>query len=477
MRHLTLLSVFLLLFTCAAVASYSGYMHFEKQLNCASEMLAATSDQISLTASMYFEKMEDTSLALLSNPEILNFDASDEKMEQFLKQQRLNTIDSRIRELGVIDNYCDFAVIYKNNEYAGNLSENTVESLRAGSDSMYLAVREVMNGERSAWVTDIDPAYDKVFFVREVNENACFIGSFYMTELSELLKPEANWENMHLMIYDGSGRRVINLGNVDIEPLSDLESQTNYSKIAGSKVQESKIMLNGWDLIMIKDMQEVRTYYRKIAFEMGAILMIALVTLVVCNVLTTKSIVPETSTAGGRPAIDALTGLNNAEAAENLIADKIETCISGSTIMLALVRIINLKDIEEKYGRSAYNGSIIKTYRALATYFGTDAEDSKNIIGRTGENEFVVFADFTEYDLFKAHDKLRASLEELALILKTVHIQIDDDIRIYVGAATYPDSSNDYDELYDMASEALDKAVEAEEPNYALHKKETGGDK
>lgn len=478
-RNMTLLCVMLLFFTCAAISSYSGYMHYDKQLNCAAEMLSATSDQISLTASMYFDKMEDVSLALLSNPDILAFDASDEKMEQFVKLQKLNTVDSRINELSVMDNYCDFAVVYKNNVYAGNISDTTMEILRGDDSDIYSAIRESMEGERSKWVTGIEANYDKVFFVREVNENACFIGSFYMTELAELLKPEANWQNMHLLIYDDTGRRVINLGNVDIEPLNMPDSGKNYSVISGSRVQENKIILNGWTLVMVKEMQEVRTYYRKIAFEMGAVLMIALVALVVCSVINSKGFGPEAPESGGRPSIDALTGLNNAEAAENLIADKIETCISGSTIMLALVKIVNLKDIEKKYGRSAYNGSIIKTYRALATYFGTDAEDSKNIIGRTGENEFVVFADFTEYDLFKAHDKLRASLEELSLILGTVHIQIDDDIKIYVGAATYPDSSTDYDELYDLASEALDKAAAAGEPNYALHKKDTspGGDK
>lgn len=470
-RHMTLLCVLLLFFTCALISSYSGYRHYERQLNCAAEMLSAASDQISLTATMYFKKLEDTSLVLLSDPEILEFDASDEKTEQFLKQQKLGTVEHRINDLSVMDNYSDFAVIYKNNVYAGNISDTTMTMLRGENDDMYQNLRDTLDGQLSVWLTGIDHEYEKVYFVREVNENACFIGSFYMTELADLLKPEANWENMHLMLYDGAGRRVINLGNIDIEPISFDDPSRNYSLISGSKVQENKMMRNGWTLIMVKEMQEVRTYYRKIAFEMGSVLMIALVALVVCGVISSKGIGPETPESGGRPPIDALTGLNNAEAAENLIADKIETCISGSTIMLALVRIVNLKDIEKKYGRSAYNGSIIKTYRALATYFGTDAEDSKNIIGRTGENEFVVFADFTEYDLFKAHDNLKASLEELALILRTVHIQIDDDIRIYVGAAVYPDSSNDYDELYDMASVALKQAIEAGEPNYALHRK------
>lgn len=472
-RRISVFYVFLLIVTCAVMSGYAGYLHYDSHLSGEAEMLSVTADQMSLTARLYFKKMEDTSLALLSNSQFLAFDADDESMDQYDKQQTLNAISNKVSELSVMDNYCDFAVVYKNNVYAGTLADQTREAFEGESGDMYLSLREAMGEARSIWITGKD--HDKVFFVREVNENACFVGGFYMSELEELIKAETNWDSVRLLVYDNAGRRVINLGNTALEPMEpsdDVSEEGSYSLISRSKIQENKQILNGWSLVLIRDMQELGALYRKIFFEIAAMLMIAIVALVVYSVVNSRGVGFEADMVRNSPAIDDLTGVNNAEAAENLIADKIETCISGSTILLALVRISNLADIAKKYDRSAYNGAIIKTYRALAQYFGTDDKSSPNIIGRTGENEFVVFADFTEYDLFKAHDRLRNSIEQLSLVLNTVHIQSNDDIIINMGGAIYPDSSTDYDELYDIASAALEEAEQSEDTHCVLHRKD-----
>lgn len=467
--------VLMLVIMSAVMSGYAGYLHYESQLNSEAEMLSVTADQMSISVRLYFKKLEDTGLALLANSEFLAFDADDEGMDQYDKQQTLNAIEKKVSELSVMGNYCDFAVVYKNNVYAGTLTDTTREAFEYESGDMYLYLRQLMEGSRSMWVTGVD--HDKVFFIREVNENACFVGGFYMSELEEIIKSETNWDSMHLMVYDNGGRRVINIGNTELDPMDyfgDVLTEGNYSLISGAKVQENKQIINGWSLVLIRDKQELRSYYRKIFFEIAAMLMIAIVSLVVYSVVNSRGVGFEIEPVRNSPVIDALTGINNAEAAENLIADKIETCISGSTIMLALVRISNLSELSKKYDRSAYNGAIIKTYRALAQYFGTDEESSPNIIGKTGENEFVIFADFTEYDLFKAHDRLRNSIEELSLVLGTVYIQTTDDVRINMGAAVYPDSSTDYDELYDIASAALEEAEQTEGVRCVLHKKDKG---
>ena len=214
--------------------------------------------------------------------------------------------------------------------------------------------------------------------------------------------------------------------------------------------------------------------YRKLALETAAVLVLALALLLILYIVNFK----DDTFIGGAPLmtpdVDMLTGITNEEEAENLAADRLETCISGSTLMLALVKIINLNDIAHKYGRAGYNGAIIKTFRGLAGFFGTDDPDCKNILGRAGEGKFLIMADYTQYDLFKANDNLKEGLVQLSERLNSIYIDTPGDINICIGAAVYPHNSTDYDELFEMAEKALEEALKDDEKTYALYRKEKG---
>lgn len=172
--------------------------------------------------------------------------------------------------------------------------------------------------------------------------------------------------------------------------------------------------------------------------------------------------------------VDPVTGLSNAETAENLIIDKIERCKTGSTIMLALVSLENYQLIKENYGRSGTEEALVKTANALTEFYGEE-----NIVGKTSENEFIIFADFTEYDLFAVHNKIKSSLKELEITLADVCLDNNRGaVKYSVGAAIYPDNSSDYDELYDFAKQAQEHDRNNKfKSHFALYQKNGKGNK
>ena len=150
--------------------------------------------------------------------------------------------------------------------------------------------------------------------------------------------------------------------------------------------------------------------------------------------------------------IDRLTGLIMNEALENVIIGKIDRCINGSTMVLMLIKVKNYELISENYGESTVDEAMVKVSGVLREFYG-----KSNTIGKTGENEFAVLADFTDFNLFKAHERMRSNIRQLEEELDKLELENERGmIRCAVGAAIYPDDSDDYDTLYDNAKEALE---------------------
>lgn len=471
--RMIVLYILTLIITCAACLSYSGYLHYDEHLKSEGELLSASADQIALSVNMQLSKLEDASTTLLSNKEYMAYDAADTSTGVYENAHTLSELKKNITGLSLIDNYCDFAMVYRNSVAAGKLSDSTRERLCDADGELYPQLKRLLGSERRVWFTGVDNNYDKIYFISEANEHACFIGSFYTEELRPIFAPVNGLEACSVLLMDSDARPIITAGTSDVSPVMRSEKD-KFISIQVNSVQAVTTMDTGWKIVIQKDMTAISELYRKLALESAAVLVLALALLLVLYIVNFR----DDAFIGGAPLmtpdVDMLTGITNEEEAENMAADRLETCISGSTLMLALVKITNLGEIAQKYGRAGYNGAIIKTFRGLAEFFGTDDPDCKNILGRAGDGMFLIMADYTQYDLFKANDSLKAGLVQLSERLNSICIDVAGDIHICVGAAVYPHNSTDYDELFEMAEKALDDAVKDDEKTYALYRKEKG---
>jgi diguanylate cyclase (GGDEF)-like protein len=139
--------------------------------------------------------------------------------------------------------------------------------------------------------------------------------------------------------------------------------------------------------------------------------------------------------------MDRLTGLIMNEALENVIIGKMDSCINGSTMVLLLIKIKNYELISENYGETAVDEALIKVSSVLREFYG-----KSSTVGKTGENEFAVLADFTDFNLFKAHERMKANIRQLEEELDKLELENERGmIRCALGAAVYPDDSEDYD--------------------------------
>ena len=473
-QNIVMVLMAIIVLVCAAGLIYTGYLHYDKQLENDAELLKNSAEQTASSLDMQFAKLEDISVALLADGEQMSFDAADHTKSKYEISRRLTELTKTITRLSLIDNYCDFTLLYRNDAAAGKLSDGTRERLCNDDGELYPVLTELLGEHRRVWVTGIDGNYDKVYYISRANDHALFFGGFYTEELRYMVASSGSMGNSRLLLTDKNNNIIMSIDNSKVKLQPDVVESGRYAYITDTKLQAGAVMENGWKVVLIKDITDTYELYKKLSLEMAVALVLTTAVIMVIYLVNFKTDPAFMGIALTAPDVDMLTGITNAEEAENVAADKLETCVSGSTFMLALVRITNLNEMEAKYGRSGYNGAIIKTYRGLAEFFGTDAPDSKNILGRMGDGEFLVMADYTQYDLFKANDALKEGLIELSEAMNSVKLAQEGDTHICIGAAVYPHNSTDYDDLYSMAEKALNEAINDDERNYAIYRKEKG---
>ena len=458
----------------AACMGFSGYSHYDRQLDNEAELLKLTAEQVAAGLDMQFTKLEDVSVTLLANQDYMKFDPADHTNNtEYEISQKLAELKKTVTSLSLMDNYCDFALIYKSDAAAGKLSDGTREALSNDDGKVYPVLDEMLGDQRRMWLTGYNDRNGKIYYVSRASDHSLFIGGFYTEEL-KYMTPLNGREDMQMLLINEKGSLVLDLSSEEKEADFDFISADSYALVSDTNVQAGKKLNNGWTVVLTSDMTDTYELYKKLALETAIAMILTLAVLIILFYINYKGDGAFGPSPVISPEVDMLTGITNAEEAENTAADRLETCVSGSTYMLAIVRIINLSELEKKYGRAGYNGAIIKAYRAIAEFLGTDDPDTDNIIGRMSEGEFLIVANFTQYDLFKANDELKEGLIQLSEALNSVYIHAPGDVHICTGAAVYPHSSTDYDELYSMAEKALAEAINDDERCYAIFRKEKG---
>ncbi|MBQ8107887.1 MAG: diguanylate cyclase [Ruminococcus sp.] len=464
-------SMYILIFvlTCMVIMSLFGYMTLVGEMREQAKLISSMSSRTAGALRLYGDKLEDSGVALLCGDEIYSYNDAMTSGDEYQASKLLSDTSKQVIRLGLMDNYCDFALIYADSVAAGRLSDGTRELLCKDGQLLYPALRNLLGQNKTVWVTDIGGNTSKIFYIRAANDKTIFLGSFYSQELTEVISA-GHEEDVSCYLLDTKGKIVIcNNNDCPFDP-DAVTDNGSFCISEFDKLTAVTTLPAGWKLVITKDNTLLADNYRVYALEGLAIVLAALVIISIYTFAVSRSFeLIAANNLAVSPALDPLTGLHNAEEAENLIADKIDKCPAAATILLAVIHISNIRDIQDNYGTSGYHGAIIKSSHVISRHFGIYEENSPNLIAKTGENEFVVYADFSQYDLFKAHDALENSLKTFSDSIKDCYLDHQGDIEYTIGAAIYPDCSKDYDELYDIAADAL-KQAEAEGKPYVLRR-------
>ena len=440
----------------------AAWLIMDQNSEMSRENIRTMNDQLGKAAVSKLDKMESVSSRIFQRKRFVEYDAS---MYNHADSYEALTLEKEIGDflisMSTVDNYNDFFFLYANNHTTGRVSRSASEDF--GSE-MYAAVSNYLKNRSSLWFTGVNDDYDNLYFARRINPGTIFIGSLFTDEMKTVF-PDANAKHLSFAMCDDHGKIFFSVNKSDVTEKAIDELKKHWSvdepitADSTAYAASSASCGSNWHIISVSDYSERNTHYLRILIYCSVILLCAIVLVLVVGLLLSSLKMPNNIIYRGdysTDTMDRLTGLIMNEALENVIIGKMDSCINGSTMVLLLIKIKNYELISENYGETAVDEALIKVSSVLREFYG-----KSSTVGKTGENEFAVLADFTDFNLFKAHERMKANIRQLEEKLDKLELENERGmIRCALGAAVYPEDSEDYDELYDNAKSALEDSTQ-----------------
>lgn len=439
-----------------------AFLILDQNTKMSRENVYSMNSQLSRSVGSKLEKLESVSSRVFQRKNFVEYDASVINRADSYEALKMETdISNFLDSLSSVDNYNDFFLLYANNHTVGRVSKVANEVF--GKD-MYEKVSSYMKNKKSAWITGLDDQYDRLYYVRTINSGTVFVGSMFTSEMKSIFSEETA-SHLSFILADDSGRVIfsVNGSEVSDDALRKLKNEWSDGEpvtIDSLKYAASSSSCgDSWHVVTVTDFSQRNSRYLRILAYCASIMAGAVIVVFFVGHLLSSSRMPDNIIYRGEYSannLDKLTGLIMNEALENVIVGKIDSCINGTTMVLMLVSVKNYELISENYGESAVDEAMVKVSGVLREFYGKN-----NTVGKTGDNEFAVLADFTDFNLFKAHDRMKANIRQLEEELDKLELENERGmIRCAVGAAIYPDDSDDYDMLYEGAKAALEESMQ-----------------
>ena len=383
---------------------------------------ANTQLQIS-NLNQYLGRIEDTAALLFSDDIYCEYDATKEGQDAFEKIQQETAIEKRLQDINILQNFSDFGIVYADDSSLGSISNTTLELFPDGGLYAYLEGHITDERKESGWFFDYERCYDRLYYVKRLNEHAIIVAAFYSRELSQSFTDMEDVPGMqsylvdsvHSIVYAESGEI---LGRNAEEVWNDLpDGYSNYWIIGDKEVVVVGTCKNDWQVICVAP--ENVLFAEQLGITRFAIIVL------------------------------------NKQSFRDLVDTKLAHAGEGTKHICMMLDMDNFKLVNDTYGHQEGDKFLKKSVVIFRETLGTQA-----IIGRMGGDEFAVYIPFEHEEETVIREEVARRLDAL---LDAFHKQFDthyESCKVSLSAGiclriTVDGIKLGFEESYQMADRAL----------------------
>ncbi|MBR7085659.1 MAG: cache domain-containing protein, partial [Oscillospiraceae bacterium] len=150
-----------------------------------SSMTSTLNVQLKMNLESYLSRMESVATLAFSIEDAYTYDATTSKLNEYDKLNLEKMISDELFKLCLMENFVDYGIIYRDNSKLGKVSNGTLELF--GND-MFIDLKAMISRERThdGWFAGYKNNYERVYYVKQIHENAILVMSFYTTELEDV---------------------------------------------------------------------------------------------------------------------------------------------------------------------------------------------------------------------------------------------------------------------------------------------------
>ena len=421
-----------------------------------SSLVAANCQQIELNINNYFNNIEAITTLLFADEDYYKYNPVSSKYDDYSKIKHEEKIADRIVDLGLMQNFSDFTVIYSDGNRVGWTS-NTTEALYDAAE-LYNVLSNAITDSRKedGWAFGIGGVTDRIYYVKRLNKNAILAASFYSRELETAFEYPDELEGMVINLIDENNRILYSSesGNIDgvleDEIAAIIGGQSSKDYFANVNYCE-----NGWSVVcaipsatILKETDSLKQ--RAIMYS----LLVAFVMLIAGCIFFSRVFKPVDSAVEELKedaVMDKLSGLHNKQSFNSEVCRRLSGSGFDTPRTFVMIDVDNFKQINDNLGHAHGDDVIVRMGRILSENF-----DSEYIIGRVGGDEFAIYTDH-EGKTIEGEKSVIANL--IDKLFKAFDTEFSEEkkkvnLSLSIGVAVIANERR-FDNLYKAADEAL----------------------
>lgn len=429
----------------------------------ASDLIAADSHQIELNVDNYLDTVETVCSLLFSESDYYEYYDTNPNLTDYERIVAKDAITARIVDLGMMENFSDFGVIYANDKNAGWVSQTTESMFPNGGTYEYFSSLITDAKREEGWATGVMGNTDRIYFVKRLNPNAIAVLSFYTNEFDSVFTVPEELSQMTVRMLDSNGVIIYSTDEDEVanylpEDISSMiGDQTGISAMNDTYLVTSNNLNNGWRVVtsiptayLMQDQIELRSTVIMIVVAVSvAIILLQLLILGSFN----KSVTDVVQKLEGDASTDLMTGLLNKTSFRRQSMADLEILNGKQSKVFFIMDLDNFKQINDQLGHKTGDEVIIGMGNLLREVFSEKFVK----VGRIGGDEFAVYCSFLDKNDKRAEEWAKYKAERVYLAFeKAFKDKINQfNLSVSMGVLIEGDKDSEYEDLYKRADAAL----------------------
>lgn len=448
----------------AGLTSYVITMHSANEMqNKVVKLIHSSNRQQIDNVNLYLEKVEDTAALFFSDESYYEYDATAEHADEFERIQQQKMLQKRIEDLSVLQNFSDFGVIYSNDVTVGWISNTIVQMFPNGGLYDYMSSQITDDKTESGWFFDYDKCYDRVYYVKRLNENAILVTAFYSRELDSIFTVPEGMEQLQIYLVNDKGTILYAddtalIGKDAKDQISELDLQSeDYQIIGKDDVVIKGLCKNDWSVICTIPTDvlfaEENQFARHSAVVTIATIFVIILFGIILSVQVSKRAGHVFHSITKRADYDQLTGLLNKASYQELVESNLARAALDVQHVFLMLDMDNFKLVNDRLGHQSGDEVLHKVAEVFRDIF-----DKEAVLGRVGGDEFSIYIPYVGMAYEEARSDVERKLDQVFEQFATDISPQYKDCQLALSAGGYQSWQRmalTYEEMYQSADKAL----------------------
>ena len=441
-------------------------------------MSSSLNVQMQINLDTYLSRLETLGTLVFGAEEVYTYDASDPDNDEYEAINTEKIISDKLFSLCIMDNFVDYGIVYRNNRTVGKISNGTSSLF---GDRIFEELSSVISRERTSdgWSAGFKDDFKRIYYVKEIHENAILVISFYASELSSVFDNPERLRDMDIRLVNSEQDIIYSYDRDEIgQPLpEDITLMVNGQTDATVMNSNYLVSVNGcgenWFVIssiptgiILAEKNEMRFFIYMVAF-LAAVIASLIGTYL--SVKITEPVKEAVSALDAKARTDQLTGILNKQSFEETVRSRIDSSLPIEKHALLILDLDNFKGVNDTLGHAYGDKVLTKTGSILRAAFSTE-----DFLGRIGGDEFSVLVNYSGDEELPYADYVRSKCEEICRVFRSNYTGDSSDYKVSasIGVALFPEHGSTFEELYKAADHALYRSKNKGKDTYTIYSPE-----